>query len=406
MKRLWELDVARGLMLVLMTITHVPSRFTDPVGQPFGFVSAAEGFVLLSAFVSGLVYSRIGYAQGVDVMRRAFWRRALKIYLIQAALLLFVFTVITAVGLRVDHTEIKEMVRYYLAHPHDALTYSLLLVYQPAFLDILPMYILFMLMSPWVIAFAMRHGWQWPIAVSATLWAVAQFGSTQWLYAVVSSRLHVPVPYDETGSFDTFTWQFLWFVGMWMGASRNAPDAQPFTFPRWLLGGAIVVAGFCLGWRHFGPTGQAPFGDDAGLNLLFDKWHLGPLRLVNLAALCIVAIRFGPPLLNRLPWRPRVLEAMGSASLPVFCAHLVAVFLVLSFVGRNNPATSWASDVLLLAVVFCGLYAVAWWVQRREEKEKSEKNDRPGRLTPRTGTPSAAAPAPAPPVTAGSTRRA
>ena len=83
MKRLWELDAARGLMLVLMTITHVPSRLTDPVGQPFGFVSAAEGFVLLSAFVSGLVYSRIGYRQGVDVMRTAFWRRALKIYFSQ-----------------------------------------------------------------------------------------------------------------------------------------------------------------------------------------------------------------------------------------------------------------------------------------------------------------------------------
>ena len=47
-RRYWEIDAVRGLMLVLMTITHVPTRFTDPVGQPFGFVSAAEGFVLLS----------------------------------------------------------------------------------------------------------------------------------------------------------------------------------------------------------------------------------------------------------------------------------------------------------------------------------------------------------------------
>ena len=162
MKRLWELDAARGLMLVLMTITHVPSRLTDPVGQPFGFVSAAEGFVLMSAFVSGLVYGRIGYTRGVDTMRRGFWQRALKIYFSQAALLLFVFTVIVALGLKLDQPAVKEMIKYYLANPHEGLLWSLLLVYQPAFLDILPMYILFMLMSPCVIAFAMRHGWSWP----------------------------------------------------------------------------------------------------------------------------------------------------------------------------------------------------------------------------------------------------
>jgi hypothetical protein len=363
MKRLWELDAARGLMLVLMTITHVPTRLTDPVGQPFGFVSAAEGFVLLSSFVCGLVYSRVGYTQGVVVMRRAFCQRALKIYTIQAALLLFLFTVITALGLKVDHPEIREMVKYYLAHPHDALAYSLLLVYQPAFLDILPMYILFMLVSPWVIAFAMRRGWQLPLALGATVWGAAQFGTTQALYGFMSSHLHVPVPYDETGSFDVLAWQFLWLCGLWLGAGRNVPDARPIVFPPWLLNAAIGVTAALFCWRHVGPGGQAPFGHDAALNLLFDKWHLGPLRLVNLAALCIVAIRFGPALLRKLP-RPRWLEAMGSASLPVFCAHLVAVFLALTFIGRNNPAMAWWDDIALLAAVFGGLYAVARWVLR------------------------------------------
>ena len=45
-------------MLVLMTLTHVPTRFSSPAGQPFGYVSAAEGFVLLSAFMAGSVYTR------------------------------------------------------------------------------------------------------------------------------------------------------------------------------------------------------------------------------------------------------------------------------------------------------------------------------------------------------------
>ena len=54
--------------------------------------------------------------------------------------------------------------------------------------------------------------------------------------------------------------------------------------------------------------------------------------------------------LPRLHW----LEAMGSASLPVFCAHLVAVLLVLAFYGDSQTARPWWGDALLLAAVFAG----------------------------------------------------
>lgn len=372
-RRYWEIDAVRGLMLVLMTITHVPTRFTDPLGQPFGFVSAAEGFVLLSAFVSGLVYGRMGYTQGVAPMRRGFWKRAVRIYMSQAALLLFLFTVITAlaIGLHIEEPQVKDLLKYYLAHPHEGFLYSLLLVYQPALLDILPLYILFMLLSPWVMAYALRHGWQVPMLLSALLWAGAQFGMTPWLHEhLMMGVLGIPIPFNETGSFDTFAWQFLWFFGLWMGASRNAPGAQPIMIPRRVVQIAVVVAVGCLAWRHLSPWGQAPFGDDAALNLLFDKWRLGPLRLLDLAAIGIVAFRFGPGWLSHLP-RPRWLETMGSASLAVFCAHLVAVLIVVALFGhRARPL--WA-DLALLGSVFVWLYAVAWAVARFEARDRAGK---------------------------------
>ncbi|MES2533768.1 MAG: OpgC domain-containing protein, partial [Pseudomonadota bacterium] len=152
MKRYWEIDALRGLMLVLMTLTHLPSRLTDPMGQPLGFVSAAEGFVLLSAFMSGLIYSRVGYREGVDAMRLAFLKRAFKVYLAQAATLLFLFTIIAFVGLRIDQAAVTNLLSYYLAQPRDGFLFGLLLIYEPPLLDILPMYIFFMLMSPWVLA--------------------------------------------------------------------------------------------------------------------------------------------------------------------------------------------------------------------------------------------------------------
>ena len=370
MNRLWEIDAMRGLMLVLMTITHLPSRFTDPVGQPFGFVSSAEGFVLLSACVAGIVYTRIAHNKGVDAMRRAFWRRALKIYLAQAAALLFLFTFIRGVGIRVDQPAVKELLAFFLSHPAEGIVFSLMLVYEPSLFDILPMYIFFMLLSPWVLAYALRHGWSLPLALSATLWALAQFDLAQAIYDLAVRFLGLPVPFGEMGSFDAFAWQFLWFSGLWLGARHATAEAPPFRFPRWLIASALAVALFILCWRHFGPAGQAAFADNQDLNLLFDKWRLGPLRLVDLLALGILAMRFGPGLMRRIP-RLHFLESMGAASLPVFCAHLVAVLSVVAFFGRDYHVRPWWGDILMLAAVFLWLYFVArvtLWVDARQRK--------------------------------------
>ncbi len=358
MKRQWEVDALRGLMLVLMTITHLPSRLTDVLGQPFGFVSAAEGFVLLSAYMAGLVYSRRAYRDGIEAMQRAFRQRALKVYMSQAATLLFLFTVITAIGLRSDQAAVRNLASYYLQQPHTAFLAGLLLIYEPPLLDILPMYVLFMLISPWVLVFALRRGWLGVMAASLVLWLLSQFGLSEWVYQGAVALTGLPVPFSEMGSFDTFSWQLLWLVGLWMGASRNAPDAQPFRLPNWTVVLAVVVALYGLHWRHEGLNGQSPFGNDLQLNRLFDKWKLGPLRLLDLLALGVLTIRFGAALLRKLP-RQRWLEAMGSASLQVFCAQLVVVLLALAVFGDNQLARPWWGDALLLPGVFGVLYGVA-----------------------------------------------
>lgn len=363
-QRRWEIDAVRGLMLVLMTVTHLPTRISVPLGQPFGFVSAAEGFVLLSAYMAGLVYGRIAFRQGVPQMRRAFWRRALTLYGCQAAALLFLFTVITVIGVSADEGAVKGLIAFYFAHPVDALLGSLLLVHEPPLLDILPLYVLFMLLSPWVLSFALQRGWAAVMGVSVLLWLLEQFGFARWAYGYFAQVLPVSVPFTETGSFVMGAWQFLWVMGLWMGASRNDPQAPPFAFPRWTLWAACAIALTGFVWRH--AVGQVPFPHTPQLNVLLDKWLLAPLRLIDLFALTVLAIRFGPGLLARLP-RMRWLETLGSASLAVFCAHLVVVLLVLSLFGANYQRP-WLLDLALLAACFGSLYAVAritLWLDRQ-----------------------------------------
>jgi hypothetical protein len=361
--RRWEIDALRGLMLVLMTVTHLPSRLTNPLGQPFGFVSAAEGFVLLSAYMAGMVYGRIAWRRGVAEMRSAFWRRALKIYACQAATLLFLFTVIAFIGLRFEQPAATNLMAYYLEHPFTALVYGLALVYSPPLLDILPLYILFMLASPWVMVLAWRHGWAPVMGTSVALWVLAQFGLSRAAFDAIAAVVPMPVPYSETGSFDTWGWQLLWVLGLWMGATRNDPQAPAFEFPTWAVRTALALALVCLVWRH--GIGQVPFGSHTGWNLAFDKWSLGPLRLINLFALVLLTIHYGPRLAARTP-RLQWLETLGAASLPVFCAHLVVVLLVLGLLGADQDRP-WRLDIPLLIACFVVLHAVArisLWVDR------------------------------------------
>jgi len=380
--RRWEIDALRGLMLVLMTLTHLPTRLTTPLGQPFGFVSAAEGFVLLSAYMAGLVYGKLAWRKSVAEMEMAFWKRALKVYWCQAATLAFLFTVIAFIGVKVEQTAVTDLMSFYLQRPLVALISGLLLIYEPPLLDILPLYVLFMLVSPWVLAVALRHGWAPVMFVSGLLWVLAQFGLGEWIYNAASSVVPMPVPFHETGSFATYGWQFLWMMGLWMGASRNDPRSPPFTFPNWVLVASVFVGVTCIVWRH--RVGQAPFEGNVQLNLLFDKWLLGPLRLLDLVALAVLTIRFGPVLARRLP-RQHYLETLGKASLPVFCAHLVVVLLTLTLFGARLDR-SWWVDLPLLLGCFAALYAVArvsLWVDKPPPPEDDSQVGTNPRLTPR-----------------------
>ena len=372
--RRWDIDALRGLMLVLMTLTHLPTRLTTPTGQPFGFVSAAEGFVLLSAFMAGMVYSRLAQKKGIDAMRAALWKRAFKVYACQAATLIFLFTVIAAVGVRVDQPAVKDLMSFYLAEPWTALVTGLLLIYEPPLLDILPIYILFMLATPWVMSYALKNGWRALMAGSVVLWVLAQFGLGRWVYDSAVAVTGLSVPFHETGSFVTFSWQLLWMLGLWMGASRSAEKPTPFVFPGWIVTFAVVAAIIGFAWRQW--EGQAPFGNRDNLNLLFDKWSLGPLRLLDLFALMVVTIRFGPWLRERIP-RLRWLEAMGAASLPVFCAHLVVVLLTLTLFGSDPTRHAWWVDGLLLIGCFGILYSVARFTLWMDKKVHPADNRPP-----------------------------
>jgi hypothetical protein len=251
------------------------------------------------------------------------------------------------------------MVSYFLERPLTALVGGLLLLYNPPLLDILPMYVIFMIASPLLMLNGERYGWNKIIVGRVALWLAAQFGLSPALHQQLVQWIGMPIPFRQTGAFEMLAWQLLWVIGLWMGArqARGRP-AQPGPFPRWAVAFALVYAVVHLLWRHIG--GQSPFsGDAAALNVLYDKWRLGPLRLIDLFALLLLAMHFGPRLAERVKRLP-LLEMLGRQSLPVFVAHVVVAMLTLALRGPIDAKRPYLQEIALLA----GAFAVLWLVAR------------------------------------------
>lgn len=354
------LDALRGLFLVLMTVTHMPTAFSAWLGQPLGYVSAAEGFVMLSAFLAGQVYLRRGLTLGPAAMREALWARAAKVYRHHLALLAFGASVILAIGVTRNEGAITSMFTLYLQDPLTAAAAALALVYQPALFDILPMYVLFLLLTPFVLQHTQRHGWMLPLGLSVLVWVAAWMGLRGVFHDSLMALTGWKLPIHATGAFNPFAWQLLWVVGLWLGTARlqHAPQRLAAT-PR-VIGLLAALAACFLVWRHLG--GYAPFGSGgdwaAHLNRAVAKWNLGPLRLLNLFTLTVLIAAAGAWLARHFAIEPLV--RLGRSSLWVFSAHLVCCLTAMACFGSAgrrefNPLF----DVALLAGSLLALYAVA-----------------------------------------------
>src|ERR1700680_5305880 len=106
-QRLPELDALRGLMLTLMTLAHLPTKAQVITNQQFGFVSEAEGFVFLSAFLTGRIFGRVANESGFPTVIKRLWTRALRLYGYHLVLLGIAFTVVAAVAIHTERPSLK-----------------------------------------------------------------------------------------------------------------------------------------------------------------------------------------------------------------------------------------------------------------------------------------------------------
>ncbi|MGH9587438.1 MAG: OpgC domain-containing protein [Acidobacteriaceae bacterium] len=361
-----ELDALRGLFLVWMTLTHLPTRFSDFVNQPLGFISSAEGFVFMSALLVGRIYLR-GMLENKTHTQRKLWKRSLKIYGYHLLLLVIAFSVAATYAAHTHIAALTNLFNFYLAHPGTAILGSVLLLYCPPLLDILPMYVIFLVLTPIVLSASIRFGWKKILAASFSVWLLAQFGLRDVVHNGIVAVTHLHIPLQETGAFNLFAWQAIWIVGLWLGAEM-ARGNNPYKSVR---GPAIAVCGalclFFIGVRHdwlgVHLTQQA-------LGMQLDKWSIGPLRVVNLVCFSVVIYWLRKYVAKAVSHEP--LLTLGKASLQVFCAHLFFVFVGLALLyGEVEQLHGWTA-VILLVVTFVSLMIVAIYDVNKRNRKRNQ----------------------------------
>jgi hypothetical protein len=374
MKRRTELDALRGFMLVWMTLIHLPTVVTRWVNQPFGYTSASEGFIFLSALFTGLIYFRLLERAGAWSMNRKLLQRTLRLYWYHVLLLFLVFAVAAQVAIREHHPALHNLLDFYfVAGPGRAIADSLLLVYRPPLLDIIPLYILFLLMSPLVLLVGRNIGWKIILSASFSLWFLAQFGLRQAVYAFLTHHAGLKIPLNAMGAFNLWAWQFMWVMGIWFGVRWAKGSLHPERWARKMWVPAAVVVAAVLALRY-----AEVFGFNYGSwAFLVDKWGLGPVRLFDFAAIATLLIRF-QSVVKPLAVRPFIL--LGQSSLQVFCAHFFFCFLGLALMGEADRLYGWR-QIPLLVGTFAALLLVA------KISAKGEFSGQPERGAPITPMP-------------------
>ena len=380
-RRRIELDALRGLMLVWITCTHLPTIASTYVNQPFGFVSAAEGFIFLSALFTGRIYYRLAQHDGYKPMTLKLWARTARLYLYHALLLAFVFLVAVPIASRGNRPGLHNLLDFYFNFgARRAVIEAFLLIYRPPLLDILPMYIIFLVFTSAALLLTRSIPWKTILSTAFVIWLMAQFGFRAQEHALVSKIIPTHIPLNEMGSFDLWAWQFLWIFGIYLGVRWGRGDLNIDAWAKRLMIPAVIIASALFELRRALANSGGNLGPFEGL---FDKWHLGPIRLMNFAAVAVLLILL-QPVLKPLAFRPLVW--LGQASLQVFCVHLLFVFAGLTLLG-NASMLSGTKQAALLVVTFAAMLITAKIFSKTEAKQERQPKANPTDDTPQPPKP-------------------
>jgi hypothetical protein len=331
------LDLLRGYCLCVILTDHL--RFAvNPLYYLSGhgelWVTAAEGFVLISGFLVGKLRGGQARARGLGTATRHLLRRAAVLALWCALL-------------TIAYRSISEATGYWPAVPNADEPGSLLdwilgaAVLRKTYGDhnLLAVYALFMLAAPLGIYAMLRGRTVVFLLASGILWAAGYRFWLRWSNSVQADAC----------------WQFLFAIGMAIGFNEERLAARWSALPtrtrRIILGAAAVLSLAVLAvstLRSLVPAEQRPWLENA----LWERNRLGPARVAF--AILFVGMAYAYVRI----FEERLVRTVGKVFIPLgqssLYVYIVQSMLTFTFVNRTvtDPWRALAQTVALLGLVW------------------------------------------------------
>ncbi|MCW3786635.1 OpgC domain-containing protein [Plebeiibacterium sediminum] len=335
MKRNLFIDSIRGLLLITMLIDHTSLSFINYyTDHPLGFFSAAEGFIFISAYLFGLIYSK--YLNNVNMLLQKTMKRVWCIYKYHIASIVVLHLLIYSIIIFIPSSSINPNIFRIEIY---SLIYNLktvLLLKQPWCLDILPLYIILIAFSP-IILIGFKYNYKITLLISFTIWALIQFTSIEVIYYGILSKLDI-----NLGAFNIFGWQFLFTIGLFLGY-QNFYHNFKISYNSKIVYSTLIIVFTLFIFRHTLPE----YNNDLFSLLYNNKRILQPFRLINFMLIaylfCIVNKYFSNIKLNFFSY-------IGQYSLDVFTFHLILIYILkLNFnLNKETVLTQIIVGILLI----------------------------------------------------------
>ena len=317
-----RVDFFRGLALWWIFTDHIPDNWFNQWSlRNFAICDSAEVFVFLAGFGAGLAYGRSMDRNGWVYAAADTAKRAWTLYIAHIFLFVVFAAQVSYSATTLDRADYLDEIHLDVLgeQPYRAMLEALWLHFQPAYLDILPLYIVLLLL--FAVSMPLLRRPQILAVLSFTLYAVAR-----------ALRLNLPSFTGDGWYFNPLTWQLLFMVGAILAYAPAEQPSRAITRTLDGLSGLVILFGLVLQfgvWSHPELSAHLPAALDRILNSV-DKGGLHPFRLVSILSLVWAADRLVPAGARWLSSRwaaPFIL--CGQHSLPVFCSGIF-----LSFLGR------------------------------------------------------------------------
>ena len=358
-------DFWRGFALITIFIDHVPGLvYANYTLANFSIADAADLFVFLAGWSLRLMAEGRGERRPIrDVMLRLFGR-ALEIYAAQVLITMLAIGMLALSATELDNPLLLQW------HNADAVFSDpvpthiglVMLTHQLGYFDILPLYVVLMLMAPFF-ALLDRAAPSLLLPVSLGIYV-----------CVLAFRLTLPTwPVAGTWFFNPLAWQSVFVLGFACANPRHGLGAFARRNIGWLraVGVPIVIAGALIHLFDLWPDPtKVP---NPKLFFIADKTFDTPMRLIQFLSL-VAVFSFAWPYIRKAAEARvigRTVEALigllamlGRNSLYVFC---IGSLLSLSAqVVRLYYRGSVASDtaVVLLGIIIMAF--TAWLAESRQ----------------------------------------